>query len=182
MIIKEYFAFGIRFENGVQHVVIQDKEKIPTMRQFRYWFNEEFGIEESIISREGKKKFERDHRAILGSSTYETIGPGSRYQIDATVANVYLISNYNSDWIIGRPIVYYVIDVFTHMITGVYIGLEGPSWAGMMMAIANSVSDKEEFCIKYGIEISNEQWPSAHLPEVILGDRGELRGDIMLTI
>lgn len=176
MMIKDDFSYVIRVEDGKNRIVIQDENELPTIRQFRYWFNNEYKIEESIISREGNKKFERDHRAILGSSTYETIGPGSRYQIDATTANVYLISSYNSDWIIGRPIIYFVVDVFTHMITGVYIGLEGPSWAGMMMAIANATSDKKEFCSRYGIEISNEVWPSAHLPKLILGDRGELEG------
>lgn len=176
MMIKEHFAFEVRYENGIKHIVILDENKIPTIRQFRYWFKNEYSIEQSITSRQGKKKFERDNRAILGSSSFETMGPGSRYQIDATTANVYLISSYNSDWIIGRPIIYFVVDVFTHMITGVYIGLEGPSWAGMMMAIANAVSDKKEFCSQNGIEISNDWWPSAHLPEIILGDRGELEG------
>lgn len=176
MMIKEFYAYQVRYENGVKHVVIQDENKIPTMRQFRYWYNKEFGIKQTIVNRQGKKKFERDHRQVLGSSTYETMGPGSRYQIDATIGNLYLISSYNSDWIIGRPIIYFVVDVFTHMITGTYIGLEGPSWAGMMMAIENATIDKVEFCSKYGIEISNEWWPSAHLPEIIVGDRGELEG------
>ena len=176
MMIKDEFSYIVRLEDGVKRVFIQDENELPTMRQFRYWFNKEYKLEESIISRQGIKKFERDHRAILGSSSFETIGPGSRYQIDATLANVYLISSYNSDWIIGRPVIYFVIDVFTHMITGVYIGLEGPSWAGMMMAIANATSNKKAFCSQYGIEISNEMWPSEHLPELILGDRGELEG------
>ncbi|AXQ50902.1 Mu transposase C-terminal domain-containing protein [Lysinibacillus fusiformis] len=176
MMIKEFYADEVRYENGIKYIVIQDENKIPSLRQFRYWYNKEFGIKQTIVSREGEKKFERDHRAILGSSTYEVMGPGSRYQIDATTGNVYLKSSYNSDYIVGRPIIYFVVDVFTHMITGMYIGLEGPSWAGMMMAIANAASDKKEYCSRYGIEVSNEMWPSAHLPEIILGDRGELEG------
>ncbi|MGE7694966.1 Mu transposase C-terminal domain-containing protein [Lysinibacillus sp. NPDC094177] len=176
MMIKEFFADEVRYENGLKYVVIKDENKIPSLRQFRYWYNKEFGIEQTIVNREGEKKFERDHRAILGSSTYETMGPGARYQIDATVGNVYLVSSYNSNFIVGRPIIYFVVDVFTHMITGMYIGFEGPSWTGMMMAIANAASDKKEYCSKYGIEISNEWWPSAHLPEIIIGDRGELEG------
>ncbi|MFG3613496.1 Mu transposase C-terminal domain-containing protein [Rummeliibacillus stabekisii] len=176
MMIKEYFAGDIHFKDGKKYIKILDQNSIPTLAQFKYWYKKEFDINQIIINREGKKKFERDYRAILGSSTYESMGPGTRYQIDATIGNVYLISSYNSDWIIGRPIIYFVVDVFTHMITGLYIGLEGPSWAGMMMAIANATADKKEFCSKYGIEISNEWWPAAHLPEIIVGDRGELEG------
>ncbi|MFL0584851.1 Mu transposase C-terminal domain-containing protein [Solibacillus silvestris] len=176
MTIRDFFASGTRYENGVKYITILDKNSIPTFDQFRYWYKQEFNIEHVKKEREGIKSFERNNRAILGSSTYETLGPGSRYQIDATIADVYLISNYNSDWIVGRPIVYYVVDVYSRMITGVYIGFEGPSWAGMMMAIANAASDKKEFCSKYGINILEEWWPSAHLPEIILGDRGELEG------
>lgn len=176
MMIKEFFTGEVRYENGVKYISILDENSIPTMAQFKYWYEKEFNIEQIVKKREGIKSFERNSRAVLGSSTYETIGPGSRYQIDATVANIYLISSFNSDWIVGRPIIYFVIDVYSHLITGMYIGFEGPSWAGMMMAIANAASDKKEFCNSYGINISDELWPSAHLPEIIIGDRGELEG------
>jgi hypothetical protein len=59
------------------------------------------------------------------------------------------------------------------MVTGMYVGLEGPSWAGMMMAIANSVSDKVKYCAEYGVEISADEWPCHGVPGAIRGDRGE---------
>lgn len=62
------------------------------------------------------------------------------------------------------------------MITGIYVGLEGPSWLGAMMALDNMVSDKVQFCKKYGIDINEEQWPCHHLPEIIIADRGEFEG------
>lgn len=176
MMIKENFADDFYFENGVKKVIISDYEAIPSERQFRYFFDNEFGIKEVILPREGSKKYEKDHRSVLGSSTFETFGPGSRFQIDATIANVYLISSYNVNWIIGRPIVYYIVDVFSRLITGVYVGLEGPSWAGAMMALANAATNKVEYCKSIGISISEQQWPSEHLPVALLGDKGELEG------
>ena len=83
--------------------------------------------------RRSAKKYEQENRPIMGSSTAEALGPGSIYQIDATVADVYLVSQFNRNWIIGRPVVYGVIDVFSRLVTGIYIGLEGPSWVGAMM-------------------------------------------------
>ncbi|MEA5498335.1 MAG: Mu transposase C-terminal domain-containing protein [Limnoraphis robusta] len=118
----------------------------------------------------------------MGTSQAETTGPGFRYQIDATVADVYLVSKYQRDWIIGRPVIYVIIDVFSRMIVGVYIGLEGPSWLGAMMALANSVTDKVAFCQEFGITITEEQWPCHHIPECILGDRGELAGMTVETM
>jgi len=69
-----------------------------------------------------------------------------------------------------------VIDVFSRYIAGMYIGLEGPSWLGAMMALANTTSDKVEFCAQYGISINPEEWVSSHLPQKLTADRGELEG------
>lgn len=177
LMVKEFYADDIYIdEDGIEKVTIKDSSVVPSLRMYRYWFHKENKLEETLRAKLGNKKFEKDHRAILGSSTFESFGPGSRFQIDATIADVYLVSRYNPNWIIGRPVVYLVIDVFSRMVVGLYIGLEGPSWLGAMMAIANTVSDKVEFCKEYGITITKEQWPCEHLPEQLLADRGELEG------
>jgi hypothetical protein len=118
----------------------------------------------------------------MGTSKMESLGPGFRFQIDATVADVYLVSLYNRSWIIGRPVIYVVIDVFSRMIVGVYVGLEGPSWAGAMMALANAATDKVQFCQEYSIQITQDDWPCYHIPDAILGDRGELVGANVETL
>ena len=178
LMIKEYYAEEFHYdENNVKFPVLIPPEKQPTLNQFRYWYEtENSNLEKTITARRGTKRFALEHRAILGTSKQETIGPGSRYQIDATVADVYLLSQYNRDWIIGRAVVYVVIDVFSRMIVGVYVGLEGPSWLGAMMALSNVVTDKVSFCQEFGVSIAEEEWPCHHLPECILGDRGELVG------
>ncbi|MDQ0159475.1 Mu transposase C-terminal domain-containing protein [Alkalibacillus salilacus] len=176
MMIKENYASDSYYEDGALKIILKNEEEVPTERMFRYWYAKEFGVEETIVKRQGKKDFERNHRAVLGSSTYEVFGPGSRFQIDATIGDVYLVSSYNPDWIIGRPIIYFVIDVFSRMITGMYIGLEGPSWIGAMMALENTVANKVEYCRKFGITISESQWACEHLPEIILADNGEFEG------
>jgi putative transposase len=92
------------------------------------------------------------------------------------IADVYLVHRVNRDWCIGKPVVYVVLDVFSHLITGLYVGLEGPSWLGAMMALENACSDKVEYCARHGITILPEEWPAHHLPEHITADRGELIG------
>lgn len=77
---------------------------------------------------------------------------------------------------VGRPVIYAIIDVFSRLVTGIYVGLEGPSWLGAMMELDNMICDKVEFCKKYGIDIKEEQWPCRHLPEIIIADRGEFEG------
>lgn len=78
--------------------------------------------------------------------------------------------------IIGRPVVYAIVDVYSRIVTGIYVGLEGPSWLGAMMALDNMVADKVDFCKQYNIDITEEQWTTHHIPEIIIADRGEFEG------
>lgn len=174
--LKEFYAENIYFESGVERVILKDENSIPTIGQFKYWYQKEYDAPEILKVRKGEKRFNKDHRAVLGNSLSEVFGPGSRYQIDATVGDVYLVSEVNRDWIIGRPVIYLVVDVFSRMVVGMYIGLEGPSWTGATMAIKNVVTDKKIYCAEYGIQIEEEQWPSNHLPEILLADKGEFEG------
>jgi hypothetical protein len=179
LMAKEYYKEDIRYdENGVKKSILIPANKRPTLEQFRYWYKIEHqdDVEKTITARKGAKRFALEHRAITGTSKMETIGPGSRYQIDATIADVYLVSKYNRTWIIGRPVIYVIIDVFSRMIVGLYVGLEGPSWIGAMMALVNAATNKVKFCQEYGIEITEEEWLCHHIPDAILGDRGELIG------
>lgn len=175
--LEKFFATGFRQDGHAVIPVLPPPEKLPTFGQYKYWFNKEMDLEETLQSRHGKKRFALEYRPILGSSTYESFGPGSRFQVDATVADVYLVSEYRRDWIIGRPIIYIVIDVFSRYIAGIYIGLEGPSWIGAMMALANTTADKVQFCAQYGIHIEADEWVSSHLPQKLTADRGELEGE-----
>lgn len=60
------------------------------------------------------------------------------------------------------------------MIVGFYVGVEGPSWIGAMMALYYTFIDKVQLCKKYGKDITEEQWPCHGLPISILCDNGEL--------
>ncbi|MBT2653241.1 Mu transposase C-terminal domain-containing protein [Oceanobacillus sp. ISL-73] len=174
--LKRYYAKDIYYEKGVEKVILEDENKIPSIDQLRYWYKKEYNSPEILKSRKGEKRFNKDHRAVLNTSLSEVHGPGSRYQIDATIGDVYLVSEVNRNWIIGRPVIYIIIDVFSRMVVGMYVGLEGPSWAGAMLALENVVANKKDYCEEFGIEIKEEDWPCKHLPEVLLADKGEFEG------
>ncbi|MCM3390301.1 Mu transposase C-terminal domain-containing protein [Ureibacillus chungkukjangi] len=174
--LKTFFVADCRYENGVEKPILQEQDKLPTLRQFKFWYDKTYNTEEKQRKRKGNRKYELEHRAVLGTSVGDLYGPGTKYQIDATVADVYIVSSFNRNWIIGRPIIYVVIDVFSRMVVGLYVGLEGPSWFGAMMALANTASDKVSYCKKYGIEIQKEEWDCHYLPQTLLADRGELEG------
>lgn len=174
-LLREFYSDKY-YEGEELKYKIWDDSRIPTYHQFYYWFKKLEDPQLDFQLRHSQKEFELKHRPILSNSTLETNGPGTRFQVDATIADVYLVSSFDRNLIIGRPIVYGVIDVYSRLLTGIYVGLEGPSWVGAMMALDNMVTDKVAFCATYDIEIDESQWPAKHLPEIIIADRGEFEG------
>jgi transposase InsO family protein len=153
-----------------------EESEIPTKAQLIYFFKREYTQIEKIQKRSTAINYKKDIRPLSGTANIHALGPGSRYEIDATIADIYLVSDCERRDIVGRPIVYMVVDVFSRMIAGFYIGFENPSYIAAMQALAMAMTNKIEYCKQYGIEIEQDDWPVSGLPDAILADRGELLG------
>lgn len=147
----------------------------PSKRQFRHFLNTNFSLESRLRSREGEKDFERDHRAKVGTIATDCLGIGHLYEFDATICDVYLVSTADVTKIVGKPTYYLIIDRWSRLIVGFYIGLENASWICAMEAILSIAADKSELCAHYGVPYDPEDWP-AHgiMPKEFLADRGEM--------
>ena len=174
--IREKYAERYDNGSGIEQVVTYGMGKAPTYRQFSYWYSQVRDKNQETARKKGQSALNLKERAVTGKADYGMKGPGAQFQIDATITDVYLVSRFNRENIIGRPVVYFVKDTFSRCVTGLYIGLEGPNWTGMAMALYNAFSDKVDFCHRHGIEISADEWPCRHLPFSLIGDRGELEG------
>ena len=172
--IPDAYASGLNLLRAVQPEL--PTSELPTLGQFRYFYGREYHFTDTLPRRMSAVDFAKDFWPLNSTSTTETLGPGYRYQIDATIADIYLVSEHDRSLIVGRPVVYMVLDVFSRMVVGMYVGFEGPSWVSAMVALANTVADKVEYCRQYGLEIDASDWPVKGLPDVILADKGELNG------
>lgn len=174
--LAQYFNVGFRQDGNSFVPVLPPATEMPTYEQFLYWIDKMFSTKEKLIGNKGEKRYNLNSRELLGNSTEMAFGPGSIFQIDATPGDVYLVSNIDKKSIIGRPTVYVLIDVFSRLIVGLYVGIEEASWLAAMIAMCNAASDKVEYCKEYEIEITPNMWPSRYLPKAIIADRGEVEG------
>ncbi|MFX4728036.1 transposase [Acinetobacter baumannii] len=152
------------------------ENEYPTLRQFQYFYHREYNQVTRLQKRSNDIEYSKDLRQLHSTVNTQVLGPGSRYEIDATIADIYLVSNLDRRRIIGRPTIYFVIDVFSRMVTGLYIGLENASYKTSIQALYCAFTDKVALCKKYGIDITYENWPCIGLPDAVLADRAELFG------
>ncbi|GBF12605.1 Mu transposase C-terminal domain-containing protein [Tepidibacillus sp. HK-1] len=177
LILRDFFSAEIVDEKGVKIPLLKDSSQLPTYQQFLYWFKKLNNNKKEIIKRKGTRVYQQNYRGIVGSSTQDAgIGPGALFQIDSTILDSYLVSSFNRDKIVGRPILFLVVDVYSRVIVGFNISFESfNSYSGAMVALANSMTSKKEVGKKYDIEISDKEFPYC-VPQRILADRGELVG------
>lgn len=154
---------------------VQDTE-IPSIWQFKHFYEREFPKVAQLTARSNPILYNKDIRALHSTVNTQVLGPGSRYEIDATIADIYLVSDSDRACIVGRPTIYFIADVFSRMVVGFYIGFENASYVTAMQALQIAMTDKVELCRQYSYEITSDEWPCIGLPDAILADRGELLG------
>lgn len=159
-----------------------EEAEMPTIRQMRYFYQREYKLPETLEKRKSKIDFNKDTRPLTSTATANTFGPGSRYEIDATIADIYLVSDSERRNIVGRPIVYFVMDVFSRMVAGFYVGFENASYPAAIQALTMAMTDKVALCKEFGFDITEADWPTVGLPDAILADRGELLGHQIETL
>ena len=103
-ILKEFFSYKY-IENGETKYSLLKEDKLPTYGQFYYWYRKNKDETKNIIERQSENEFNLKDRPTLSNSIIETVGPGTRFQIDATVADIYLVSKFDTNRIIGRPVI-----------------------------------------------------------------------------
>jgi hypothetical protein len=150
--------------------------EIPTEDQFKYYYYKNHSKKEVLQTTTPNKIYDNDIKALLSTSANLNIGPGGRYEIDATIVDIYLVSEHDPELIVGRPTLYLVKDVFSRMVVGFYLGFENASWVTATLAMINAFCDKVDFCKSYGIDIAPEHWPSVGIPTGMMADKGELLG------
>lgn len=145
------------------------KPDYPKYHQFHYFYYSHNNPVRRTISRDGYAKYKRSIRPLYGNTAARAQQPGT-YEIDATQADVYLVSD-DRTTVAGRPNIYLAADVATRMIAGVYVGFEAGEEAAVK-CLGNAILEKQEYCAEYGVEIQPHEWPAAGMPQRVVTDRG----------
>lgn len=176
LIIKDFFTVNQTDSKGKEVPIIKTPSNLPTYNQFLYWYKQLNNPKKELIKRKGERKYNQKHRTIIGDSTQDAgLGPGTLWQIDATQFDIYLVSSMNRNIIVGRPTLILIIDVYSRMIVGCNVSLEPfNSYTGAMVALANAMLPKENYCKQFAVTIDKNEWDIGCIPQRVFADRGEL--------
>ena len=155
-------------------------ETYPSMHQFRYFYRKNRKMQNFYISRNGLQHYQRNNRPLLGDGVHEFapyIGVG---MLDSTVCDIYLVNDAGE--VVGRPILTACVDAYSGLCCGYSLSWEGGVYS-LKRLMVNVIADKVEWCSRYGISISAEQWDCSQLPSVLVTDMGtEYKSEVFSQI
>ena len=159
--------------DGVATRLLLPEYQRPTYRQFYYYAQKHLTKEEKDLIKTSAAEQRNNKRLLISDSLKDVYGPADMVEIDACEADVSLVSELDPDQAIGRPIVYFMIDVYSRIILAVSVAFDNNSILGITNLFLNLADDKQEYCKKYGIEFNDKRlWPSGVIPKRIRVDRG----------
>lgn len=169
-----FYSDGETLHQGRTFPVLKPLSQRPTLAQFRYWGPRGAGAKAAweLLLRPGE--WEKRYRAMYGTARGGIKAVGQIASGDSTSNDVNMISVASRLKAIGTGTVLRYHDVFSDCVVGVAFGLEPPSERLALQGIYNAASDKVEFCRRFGIEITPDQFPSAFY-RLYHYDNGELR-------
>lgn len=175
IMLRNYFVSHWEERNGVPEPVLVPKGKYPTLTQFRY-----HGPRQD----QGKEAWKRDltalelnlnHRRLAGPRPNGLFRIGAVGQTDGSTNDLPLRSVLDRTKIVGTCHVQLMIDEATRLIVGMHVGWSIDDEA-MKLTILNAASSKVEYCARYGITVSDDDFPKVIFAKLV-GDRGEMHSD-----
>lgn len=142
----------------------------PSIHQFTYFFRKNLRHQTRYISRDGLKNYQMNRRPLLGEGVREfapNVGVG---MLDSTICDIYLCDKSGTQ-VAGRPILTACIDAYSGLCCGYSLSFEGGVYSIREMLL-NTLTDKVEWCRKFGIEIDDKDWDCTQLMGTYVTDRG----------
>lgn len=172
-IIRIGFCKRFKQVDGKLTELPEEQFSAPNQRQIIRVLKKRIPALDALKQSTTQGHFLRNLRGLTGHSWQGVGGPGHTWAMDSGVGDVYLVSSLNRAWIIGRPVVYVIVDVWSTAIVGFFVCLRGPSWDMAKQAFFSAAAGSNVMSGIYGFDCSLGLSPEPTLCVSGLFDRGE---------
>jgi hypothetical protein len=173
LIINSHFISKAKEESGGIVFVAPPIGTYPNNGQIKRALTTDLTRLQRILEKTTKAHFKRALRGLTARNWEGVAGPGHTWAIDSTVGDIYLRSSVNRAWIVGRPIVYIIVDIWSTAVVGFYVCLTGPSWNTAKVSLFNATADPTLLGDLWGYEPIHCLEPAPTMCYSLMCDRGE---------
>ena len=147
-------------------------DQMPTEDQFIDHINANVDFQERAELQTSVREYKNNNRPLFGSERFNAHGPGYITESDALEMDLTLVSSLDRTRVVGRAVVYFIVDVFSGCIVGYSVGFENNSIMGLTNLFINFFTEPEKIAERFSVSINPKLYPSCFIPTRLRCDRG----------
>lgn len=171
-VLRRYFREPVEAPDGssVKMVTLPEEERSVSYKML-YNYIRKHTEDYSCKGKDERDKRNND-RQLVGNSKTGVYELGQIVEADEMELGCYVVDQNDGETVLGKAVVYCMVEVLSGICIGAYVSLENNSMRGFQQVFLSLLEPHKNQTKGYNIDYDEEDWPSMIVPNEIRCDRG----------
>lgn len=171
-VLRRYFHEPVEAPDGssVKMVTLPEEERSVSYKML-YNYIRKHTEDYSCMGKDERDK-QNNNRQLVGNSRTGVYELGQIVEADEMELGCYVVDQNDGETVLGKAVVYCMVEVLSGICIGAYVSLENNSMRGFQQVFLSLLEPHKNQTKGYNIDYDEEDWPSMIVPNEIRCDRG----------
>ena len=171
-VLRRYFREPVEAPDGssVKMVTLPEEERSVSYKML-YNYIRKHTEDYSCMGKDERDK-QNNNRQLVGNSKTGVYELGQIVEADEMELGCYVVDQNDGETVLGKAVVYCMVEVLSGICIGAYVSLENNSMRGFQQVFLSLLEPHKNQTKGYNIDYDEEDWPSMIVPNEIRCDRG----------
>lgn len=171
-VLRRYFREPVEAPDGSSvKMVTLPKEERSVSYKMLYNYIRKHTEDYSCMGKDERDK-QNNNRQLVGNSRTGVYELGQIVEADEMELGCYVVDQNDGETVLGKAVVYCMVEVLSGICIGAYVSLENNSMRGFQQVFLSLLEPHKNQTKGYNIDYDEEDWPSMIVPNEIRCDRG----------
>lgn len=171
-VLRRYFREPVEAPDGssVKMVTLPEEERSVSYKMLYNYIRKH--TEDYSCKGKDERDKQNNDRQLVGNSKTGIYELGQIVEADEMELGCYVVDQNDGETVLGKAVVYCMVEVLSGICIGAYVSLENNSMRGFQQVFLSLLEPHKNQTKGYNIDYDEEDWPSMIVPNEIRCDRG----------
>lgn len=171
-VLRRYFREPVEAPDGssVKMVTLPEEERSVSYKMLYNYIRKH--TEDYSCKGKDERDKQNNDRQLVGNSRTGVYELGQIVEADEMELDCYVVDQNDGETVLGKAVVYCMVEVLSGICIGAYVSLENNSMRGFQQVFLSLLEPHKNQTKGYNIDYDEEDWPSMIVPNEIRCDRG----------
>lgn len=171
-VLRRYFREPVEAPDGssVKMVTLPEEERSVSYKMLYNYIRKH--TEDYSCKGKDERDKQNNDRQLVGNSRTGAYELGQIVEADEMELGCYVVDQNDGETVLGKAVVYCMVEVLSGICIGAYVSLENNSMRGFQQVFLSLLEPHKNQTKGYNIDYDEEDWPSMIVPNEIRCDRG----------